>query len=205
MRASCDVNELQQLIVTLPAELVGRLQVGPVRDLRTQASMTAAEGWIVTLQAGDLLSADALVHFAVAAARTGSDFLYADERRYDEQSSAVRPFFKPGWSPETLLAFNYVGSTVAISAVLARQCFSTLADFIDSSPYDRALRLTELATHPVRVARLLSEHLRLNAEPAPTQEEALIAALARRSETAQVVPGLVSGAFYSAAIHEMRR
>lgn len=190
-----DVATLRQVVAMVPKETSDRIEICSVGSLRKYAPALGTSEWLVTLQPGDRLSADALVQFAVSAVKTGSDFLYADERRFEEQAAAVRPFFKPGWSPQTLLSFNFIGSTIAVPASTVSQSFGTLAEFVASSPYDRALRMTELAVHPVRVPRLLAEHLPSSAESRSSEQAALASAMERRGERAKVEPGRVPGTF----------
>src|SRR5262249_10854718 len=66
--------------------------------------------WVMPIAAGDVLSVDALMEFALMANQeSSSDLLYADERRLNPASHRVEAFFKPQWSPDLLWSTNYIG------------------------------------------------------------------------------------------------
>jgi len=84
-----------------------------------------------------------------------ADFLYGDslhptDDRYEEPFQVLRP----GWSPERLRGHNYVGDVVFASrnVVEAAGGVESLAAL---EAHDRALRLSEHARRPVRVAEFL--------------------------------------------------
>src|SRR5438445_1745429 len=58
----------------------------------------------------DKLSPDALLR-AILFLTTSpdADVIYTDQDEIDESGNRANPFFKPGWSPETLLAHMYLG------------------------------------------------------------------------------------------------
>jgi hypothetical protein len=76
--------------------------------------------WIVPLTPGDELGVDALLELALhRRADPDADYIYSDERRIDPWTGTVAPFFKPDWSPDLLLSFNYIGRLWAASPDLA--------------------------------------------------------------------------------------
>lgn len=42
------------------------------------------------------------------------DIIYCDEDQIDKAGNRHSPIFKPGWSPERLLAYNYIGQPLAV-------------------------------------------------------------------------------------------
>ncbi len=160
-------------------------------------SSTARDGpgparFVMRLRAGDLLGADALLALAAAsAADRDADFIYADELRNDPAQGRRQPFFKPDWSPDLLLAMNYVGRPWAASRALAVQA---LADRNGpaAGDYDAVLRLTEQASRILHVPRVLCE--RGPAGDAVESERAALAeCLRRRGLAAEVEPGQAEG------------
>jgi hypothetical protein len=70
----------------------------------------AAGAFLAAVDPGDLLSPLALVEIArLLAAEPETDLLYADEDKADHAGRRWDPFFKPDWSPDLLLAMDYVG------------------------------------------------------------------------------------------------
>ncbi|MDD5935996.1 MAG: glycosyltransferase [Clostridiales bacterium] len=70
------------------------------------------------IQCGDILAINFLkeLEFAI---RQKFEFIYSDEDQIIRQSGVrSNPFFKPGWSPDTLLDFNYIGNSFICSREL---------------------------------------------------------------------------------------
>ncbi len=170
------------------------------------------------LRAGDVLGADALLELSLEAGLSVADFVFADERRIDPATGLAAAFLKPGWSPDLLLAQNYVGRPWCASAACWAAAGIDPAALPALGEHDAVLRLTEAArtvrhlpgvlclrpgtqpdTPPGGVAALPDA-----AEPdpggvatpgdTPDQEQAAIAAaLARRGERATPGPGRAPG------------
>jgi ADP-heptose:LPS heptosyltransferase len=158
------------------------------------ASPVPAWGWLVPLTPGDELGVDALLELALARRTApGADFLYTDERRIDPNTGTIEPFFKPNWSPELLLATDYIGRLWAASAELAARAGFTAESLARAANYDAVLRLTEHATAIVHVPIICSESA---PRAGPHDEGAddqgqLQQALHRRALDGTVTPGLV--------------
>jgi GT2 family glycosyltransferase len=94
----------------------------------------------------------AVRRFATA---TGADFVYGDslhptDDRYEEPFQVLRP----DWSPERLRGHNYVGDVVFAARTVVDAAGGTdLLAALDT--HDRALRLTEAARHPARLAEFV--------------------------------------------------
>ena len=145
--------------------------------------------FVMRLRAGDRLGADALLALAAeSAAERDADFIYADELRADPVQNRRQPFFKPDWSPDLLLAMNYVGRAWCATHALAER--AGLAG--DASDYDAVLRLTEAACLIGHVPRVLFDS---GAAPDSQDAEAaaLAACLARRGIAGQAEAGAVAG------------
>ena len=85
--------------------------------------------WVVPLRAGDVLApywTDLLALYVQDSPET--DIVYWDEDRLSARGARVQPFFKPDWSPETLLSINYLGSAAFRRDFLQRLCETGQAD-----------------------------------------------------------------------------
>jgi glycosyltransferase involved in cell wall biosynthesis/GT2 family glycosyltransferase len=68
-----------------------------------------AETYLLPLLAGDELAPDAIAELAATIkADCSCDLVYADHAERFAEGDALSPFFKPGWSPETLIANDYI-------------------------------------------------------------------------------------------------
>ncbi|WP_069335428.1 glycosyltransferase [Sphingobium yanoikuyae] len=75
--------------------------------------------YVFPLLPGDELTPDALAEMALAAkANKSCDLVYADQAERFSEADPLTPFFKPGWSPETLIANDYIGRAAVKFACL---------------------------------------------------------------------------------------
>ncbi len=166
-----------------------RAYVGP------DAALDLARGDFALLpRPGTVLRPHALAVLAAALDRfPGAKVVYADEDRLDagREGGAGRrdPAFKPAWSPERLLATNYLGDPCAIAMPLLREAGLDAA-FAPAGRHGLMLRVTEgLAPRAVvHVAQVLSHASGAVPEPAAEERKAAIRdALARRGVDARVM------------------
>jgi ADP-heptose:LPS heptosyltransferase/GT2 family glycosyltransferase len=183
---------------TLDAELAQHVQFHTALELPAwEFAQFGSQVLLSSLVAGDRLSADALLELAIESAlEFGADFLYGDERRYDISTRTIQPFLKPDWSPDLLLATDYIGRAWCATATLVRAAGLSPADFISKGNYDAVLRLTELAQDIRHVPRVIHQRFETAADLEPDLElQAAEAALKRRGLAGTVVPGKVPGSW----------
>lgn len=146
--------------------------------------------FVVMLNAGDRLGADALLEFATESALvTETEFIYGDERCFDPSSEKLQKWLKPDWSPDLLLSMNYVGRGWCASTGLIERVGLELDHLASVSDYDAALRLTEKASRVAHVPVVLCERSVAHPDSSGAQRAALEAAVARRGIAATVQPG----------------
>ncbi len=144
---------------------------------------------------GDRLGCDALAEFAV---RSGIDrtaaLLYADDLRVNPASGRTEAFFKPAFSPDLLLATNYIGRPwFATPALLARTGASPRS-VQQAGAHDLLLHAAHLAGAAAihAIPRLLCD----SADAAPdaeTDARAVAEAARRAGIAAAVEPGALPG------------
>jgi GT2 family glycosyltransferase len=106
--------------------------------------------FIVFLQGGQRLASNALYEFAAAIDRRPDiDLIYGDEDSVGASGRRRDPFHKPGWSPDYLETFNYIGFPACFRALVARGCFD------DGHVYDFVLRFTERTMRALHVPKIL--------------------------------------------------
>ena len=130
----------------LQAALPGGLQV-TWRAEPPAAQHLPGSGYAALLAPGDVLHPLTLAAVGRALAATPCDLLYTDCAHWRGQRAA--PWFKPGWSPDLLLAWNYPGRL----AFFALQRLAQLPNLTFDLASAHALALALLAAPP-RVQRL---------------------------------------------------
>lgn len=108
-------------------------------------ALEAARGtWVLFHPEDGVLAENALAAFARALAAVPADLAYADEA-YCTASGEEVPLFKPDWSPDTVLALNYIGRCFVVrrAALLAVGGVDPAA--VDGVLWDLLLRVTERA------------------------------------------------------------
>jgi GT2 family glycosyltransferase len=137
-----------------------------VRMIQVPPSSPAAAAWNIALREargdyalvlgdGDRLSATALYDVAYALQNQGdADVVYSDE---DHLAGSGRdaPRFKPDWSPELLLAHNYIGRLAAFRAATAISAGGFRSRFPFCEEWDLWLRLSRSGASIRRLARCL--------------------------------------------------
>ena len=165
-----------------------------VAGVALDALPDAPDAFCGVLAAGDELGCDAFLELALAAAmHPQSDFLYADERRVNPASGAVEAFFKPHWSPDLLLATNYIGHPWCVRTSVMRRALRPEEALADLSDYELVLRCTEAAVAIRHVASVLCQRGKTARNNPVSDREALRRALSRRGIAGEVRPGLVAG------------
>ena len=123
--------------------------------------LARAEGeWIAVLDAGDVLAANTLDEIGhVLAQRPDAAIVYSDEDELHANGRRQAPFFKPGWSPELLQAFNYFGRLTLIFRALAVQAGGFVVTDGSAAEWGLNLRAADAAAAAgmriERIARVL--------------------------------------------------
>ena len=84
-----------------------------------------------------------------------ADIIYTDEDKIDESGSRRDPQFKPQWSPDLLLSYNYVTHLLVFRRLLLEKAGSFRRGFEGAQDYDLVLRLTEQTTSIHHVPKVL--------------------------------------------------
>lgn len=158
---ACDpllANQCRGLAAT--AENHGRVSVvaAPVGGSATayNEALEAATGELVGLvSAGDVLAPEALFEIVYHLNRhPETDLVYSDED-VAAGGTRQRPRFKPDWSPDLLLALNYVGRFWVVRDGLLRDAGGFRGDRAPAAEYDAVLRCTNMARRVGHVPRVL--------------------------------------------------
>lgn len=133
--------------------------------LATNAALAQAAGEFVGfLDHDDELAPDALYEVASELNHERDwDVFYSDEDKIAPDGRHVEPFFKPGWSPDLLLAVNYVCHFLVCRRSLIDALDGLRVGFEGSQDFDLALRLSERTDRIRRIPKVLY-HWRISAQ-----------------------------------------
>lgn len=171
----------------------------------TNSALALANGPLTAfLDHDDALTPDALWVVVSAWLETGFDVCYSDEDKLVDGRRAV-PFFKPAYSPERLLAQNYICHFLVVRSELLRSVGGPRSEFDGSQDHDLILRLLDHTDRVVHLPRVLY-HWRAAASSTASDAsakpeawgrglEAVRAALVRRGVEATVSFGMISGSY----------
>ncbi len=134
----------------------GGPDAGAMAGLRAAAD--AGDALTIFVDGDPELRAGALTAFAAAALEhPDAGAFYADHDRHDEHGERRDPWLKPAWSPEHLLAIDYLGPLLAVRSAAAR---AVLEDAVleDAVPvrgrYDLAVRVLALGIPVAHIGRI---------------------------------------------------
>jgi GT2 family glycosyltransferase len=133
----------------------------------------------------DRLEPNALFELALAL-QDGADIVYSDEDRLGERGVPEDPWFKPDWSPETLLTRDYVGRMLVVRREVLERAGGVRDVFETANWYEALLRVSETARTIVHVPQVLVHRHVRNLVQRNDLALAVEVALRRRGETANV-------------------
>ncbi len=152
--------------------------------------------WVSFLDHDDVLEPDALFQFSkLLQTHREAEMIYSDEDKLAEDGFEA-PLFKPDWSPDFFLSYNYVGHLTAVRRNLVQKIGEFRSEFDSAQDYDLFLRVAEQTNRIHHIPRVLY-HWRRSADSSaisvrqkPGQLEATRRAiedhLKRRGERAHV-------------------
>ena len=112
------------------------------------------EGWSLFIEAGETLATHALWEMNQALVNSDAQLLYSDHDKSTIEGSHSAPSFTPKWSPDHLLASNYIGQVFAVKNL---SLAAALNIPFDAAAWRFALLLAVVDSTPVitRVAKML--------------------------------------------------
>lgn len=125
-----------------------------------------------------------------------ADLVYSDEDRMGGGEGRRRaPHFKPGWSPDLLLSYDYLGGLCLYRSSLLKELGGWREEFEDRSGYDLNLRFTERTDRVRHVPGVLYHRGEMAGDSPDGARRALTEALERRGTDGFVEDGLLPGSF----------
>lgn len=136
--------------------VVFREENGHICHATNTAADQATGEFVAFMDNDDALAPDALFHY-VRALQTDRtiDILYSDEDKIDAADVRYDPQFKPDWSPELFLSYNYVNHFTCMRRSLFEEAGRLRPGYEGGQDYDLLLRATELTDRVHHVPRVL--------------------------------------------------
>lgn len=137
-------------------DVVFRSENGHISAASNSALEIAEGEFIIPLDHDDVLSPDALFQFITELnLYPDADLLYSDEDQLDQNGTRLNPFFKPDWSPDTLLSRMYTGHASMYRKALLESIGGFRTGFEGAQDYDLVLRFTEFTQNIRHIPKVL--------------------------------------------------
>ncbi len=139
-----------------PRIRLARLEKSGGISAASNKGLSLAKGeWIGLLDHDDLLEPDALFQTAkLLQTQPDADLIYSDEDKLTEQGLEA-PIFKPDWSPDFFLSYNYVCHFTTLRRTLVDEVGGFRSEFDGAQDYDLFLRVTEKTQRIHHIPRVL--------------------------------------------------
>jgi GT2 family glycosyltransferase len=119
--------------------------------------------WITFLDHDDVLEPDALFQIVkLLQTHPDADLIYSDEDKLTEEGFEA-PLFKPDWSSDFFLSYNYIGHLTAVRRDIVQKVGGFRSQFDNAQDYDLFFRVIEQTDRIHHIPRILY-HWRRSAE-----------------------------------------
>ncbi|MEM9546799.1 MAG: glycosyltransferase [Bacteroidota bacterium] len=136
--------------------LISRKVNGNISAATNDGIAQAKGDFIVFMDQDDELTANALFEFALAINKDQEvDLIYSDEDKIDESGCRYDPWFKPDWSPELLLSYNYINHLCCIRRQLVLDVGMLKSERDGCQDFDLLLRVTPHCSKIYHVPKVL--------------------------------------------------
>jgi glycosyltransferase involved in cell wall biosynthesis len=138
----------------------------------TNEGIVRATGdFIVFLDHDDELTEDCLYELALRIDRDDPDYLYSDEDKLGTDGRCVDPFFKPDWSPDTMMSLMLTCHVSCVRRSLALELGGLRSEYDGSQDWDFVLRVSERARRIAHIPKVLY-HWRMTPQSCASASEA---------------------------------
>lgn len=127
-----------------------------ISQTTNDAAAMAAGDFVAFLDHDDTLAPDALASVVKALREDPeTDILYSDEDKIDADNNRFYPYFKPDYSPETLLSNNYMTHFLTMRKSLFDELGGLRPEFDGAQDHDLVLRAVEKTDKIAHIPKVL--------------------------------------------------
>lgn len=140
-----------------------RKKNGMISEASNTAISSSTGEFIMLIDNDDTINKDAMYYMVEALnSNRNLDFIYSDEDKLDYQGIRLEPNFKPDYSPDTLMAVNYICHLTLIRKSLVDKVGRFRKEYDGSQDYDLFLRVLEQTKNVAHIDKILY-HWRMSA------------------------------------------
>ncbi len=172
-----------------------------ISEASNQAISLASGEFVGFLDNDDELSIDALYeNVKLLNKHPEADLIYSDEDKLNPEGKRIEPYFKPEWSPDLFLSYNYICHFTLCRKKILDKIKGFRKGFEGSQDYDLLLRFTEKTDKIFHIPRILYHWRQIKGSAATFHKEkithlektmkALQDSLKRRKIDAKVEKGI---------------
>lgn len=137
-------------------KLVRRKENGHICHATNSAAELATGEFIALMDNDDVLACDALWEVVrLLQQHPDADLIYSDEDKIDETDVRFDPQFKPDWSPELLLSYNYINHFTCIRRSVFEAAGRFRPGYEGSQDHDLLLRVVDRTDRIHHLPRIL--------------------------------------------------
>ncbi|MGI8891038.1 MAG: glycosyltransferase family 2 protein [Chthoniobacterales bacterium] len=196
--------------------VVRRKETGGISAASNSGLEIARGEWIGLLDHDDVLEANALFEVVKQLqSEPDLDLIFSDEDKITEEGLAA-PQFKPDWSPDFLLSYNYLCHFTTVRREVVEKAGRFRSEYDGAQDYDLFLRISELTDRIHHLPRILyhwrrsetstSDNIRRKPLALEAGRRAVQAHLERRGERGHVTVDWLTHAYWvKREIRETRR
>ncbi len=152
-----ELHEYLQSLTSDPRiKVTFRPRNGHICHASNSAAAQASGEFICFMDNDDFLEPDALYHYAkLLQQHADADLIYSDEDKVDATGRRYDPQFKPDWSPELFLSYNYVNHFTCMRRSLFEAAGRFRPGTEGGQDYDLLLRAIESTDRVHHIPRVL--------------------------------------------------
>ena len=148
------INRVKKILenTKLNYEIIEKIDDDELPSIFNNIINKTESDYVIFLKDG-IIYQNALQHIGKKISEDNPDIIYSDEDTIDERSNRTNPMFKPQWSPQLLLSFNYIGSFIVFSIPFLKSLngFTKTKSF----EYEILLRASKKAEKIIHIPKIL--------------------------------------------------